>query len=170
MSFSPVPDYSFDRLTDVSAEFLREKGISLLMLDLDNTIAAYGVREADEATLDWVKRVKDSGVTLFIVSNTRKTARVSAYAGALGVDFINDARKPSKRAIEKTMRALGRKPRECALCGDQAYTDVLGGNRAGITSIATRPIRLSNAFLAVRYAMELPFRAMCRNKMGIKLR
>lgn len=165
MRFSPVPDYAFSRLTEITPAFLLERGITLLMLDLDNTIAAYGVFEATEELLRWRRDMAAAGVTLYIVSNTHKTARVAHFAELLDVEFINGAGKPSIKAIRRTMERLGKTPAQSAICGDQAYTDVLGGNRAGITAIAVEPIRLSNAFLAVRYAMELPFRAMCRNKM-----
>ena len=42
------------------------------------------------------------------------------------------------------------------------FTDILGANRAGVLAIAVRPIACDNPFRAVRYAIELPFRAMAR--------
>ena len=44
MSFSLTPKYSFQELTDISPAFLERLGIRFLMLDLDNTLAAYGER------------------------------------------------------------------------------------------------------------------------------
>ena len=45
--------------------------------------------------------------------------------------------------------------------GDQVFTDVLGGNRAGISTILVEPIRLAgNPGRYLRYAVEIPFRLL----------
>ena len=66
MSFSLIPRYSFRKLTDITPEFLLGKGISLLLMDMDNTIAPYGMSEPDEFTRDWVHTMKTAGIELFI--------------------------------------------------------------------------------------------------------
>ena len=49
-------------------------------------------------------------------------------------------------------------------------TDVLGGNRAGVTTILVKPIRLAgNPGRYVRYAAELPFRALSGRKKEARL-
>lgn len=158
MSLSPIASYKFKQLTGVSPEFLRKAGIRLLMLDLDNTIAPYGQDLPSVEVLDWSRRVREAGVTLFIVSNSRKTHRVSAYSEAMGIDYVYKARKPSPRAVRGVLAQFDVAPRSAALAGDQTYTDVLSANLAGVQSILVRPIKFSNAFLAVRYIFELPFR------------
>ena len=55
-------------------------------------------------------------------------------------------------------------PEETALAGDQIFTDILGGNRAGITSILVRPILFSNPFQVVRFGIEQPFIRLARRK------
>jgi len=52
-----------------------------------------------------------------------------------------------------------------ALAGDQVFTDTLAANLAGVVSISVRPRRFTNPLLKLRYFIELPFRAMCKNKM-----
>ena len=42
-------------------------------------------------------------------------------------------------AIRSGMRRLGAEPAESVLIGDQLYTDVWGGNLAGIDTILVRP-------------------------------
>jgi predicted HAD superfamily phosphohydrolase YqeG len=52
---------------------------------------------------------------------------------------------------------------QTAIIGDQIFTDVLGGNRAGVSTILVKPIRLAgNPGRYVRYAVELPFRLLSR--------
>ena len=59
------------------------------------------------------------------------------------------------------MEQMGVTPRETAIVGDQVFTDVLGGNRAGVTTILVKPIRLAgNPGRYLRYAIEVPFRLL----------
>jgi len=168
MSFSPVPDFSFRDVTGIKPDFLSQLGIRFLMLDMDNTIAAYGTRSPTEEVLQWVAEIKKSGVKLYLVSNSIRKGRAEEFAGILDIGFIKGARKPSPKGVRKAMSETGFDAHESSLVGDQAYTDVLAANRAGVVSIAVRPIRFSNPALALRYALELPFRALCKNKRNGK--
>ena len=164
MSFSPVPEYSFKRLEDVTAEFLTGKGIKLLMLDLDNTIAPYGVTEPPESIALWAKGVKRAGIELYIVSNSKRPGRTEGFAKALNIGYIKAAGKPRPDACIKVVSIKKLPPESCALAGDQIYTDVLAANSAGVHSIVVKPIKFTNPFLRLRYWAEAPFRLACRNK------
>ena len=49
--------------------------------------------------------------------------------------------------------------------GDQIFTDILGGNNAGVTTLLVEPIRLAgNPGRYVRYAVEWPFRALAKQR------
>lgn len=53
------------------------------------------------------------------------------------------------------------------MVGDQIFTDTLGGNRAGITTVLVKPLAWGkNPGRRLRYAIETPFRlaAMARHK------
>ena len=52
-----------------------------------------------------------------------------------------------------------------ALAGDQIFTDTLGANLAGVSSILVEPIKFTNVFLRLRYYGEMPFRKMYKNKL-----
>ena len=164
MSFSPVPDYKFKALVDISVEFLKKHGVSLLMLDLDNTIAPYGETLPSAEVLAWAKELQGAGVALHIVSNSKKTGRVSSFADALGIPYIYRAKKPSPRAVRELLEKRRIPPLSAALVGDQIYTDVLAANGADVMSIVVCPIRFTNVFLALRFALELPFRAIRRKR------
>lgn len=162
MSFSLIPLFSFRRVTDISPEFLFGNGIKFLMLDLDNTVAAYSEDTPSDDIIQWVGIIKDSGVKLLIVSNSRRKDRVESFANALKIDFTKEARKPSPNGVLAAMESEGFSTHESALAGDQVYTDALAANRAGVLSIAVRPRSLRNPLLALRYALESPFRAAAR--------
>ena len=157
MSFSPVPDHKFKRLEDISPKFLKERGISLLLMDLDNTVSPYKINTPTPEILDWAGKMKKAGITLFIVSNNRGD-RPEIFSRALDVQFINRAGKPGCSGVMRAISAAGIEKRETALVGDQVYTDILAANRAGITGILVEPIKFTNPFLAIRYFFELPFR------------
>lgn len=162
MSFFPVPRFSFRDITDISPDFLSNLGISFLMLDLDNTIAAYDERAPAHDVVRWAAEMKTCGVKLLIVSNSRRKERVETFAEALNIGYINAARKPSPKCVLRAMKEAGYSENESALLGDQVYTDTLAANLAKIVSIAVRPRSLKNPFLALRYALESPFRAVAR--------
>jgi len=162
--FSPVPRYAFRGLTDVSPELLGRLGVRFLMLDLDNTVAAYSEGSPSDGVARWVARAKGCGISLLIVSNSRRKERVETFGKALGVGFVTGARKPSPKGVLMAMGSAGFPASESALIGDQAFTDALAANRAGVLSVLVRPRRFTNPLLAIRYALEAPFRAMCRNK------
>ena len=54
---------------------------------------------------------------------------------------------------------------ETAIVGDQIFTDILGGNRAGVTTLLVEPIRLAgNPGRYLRYAAEWPFRMLSKQR------
>lgn len=167
MSISPLPDVKFRRLVDIRPRDMEELGISLLLLDLDNTISPYKVEAPDEETVRWVDMMKEGGIDLYIVSNNKGT-RPEVFAEALGIPFIKRAGKPSPRGILEALERTGTDKRATALAGDQVYTDMLAANQAEVTGILVEPIKFTNPFLAIRYFFELPFRREKRKRRYTK--
>ena len=157
MSFSPFPDYKFKSILDISTDFLNEKEIKLLLLDLDNTVSPYKTQSPEKAITEWVEGMKKADIRLFIVSNNRGS-RPKIFAEALGINYIGNAKKPFTAGIMRAIEISGFEKKHTALAGDQVYTDVLAANGAGIRSILVEPIKFTNFLLAVRYALERPFR------------
>ena len=164
MGFSLVPQYAFRRYTDVAPGFLNRLGVRFLMLDLDNTIAKYSEHSPSEVAIEWITCMKSKDIELFFISNSKRETRVDSFSEALGVDFVKNAGKPSPDGLMSAMAAKGYHSGESALLGDQVFTDMLAGNRAGVTSIIVRPLSLKNPLLFLRFAAEAPFRAICPNK------
>jgi len=163
MSFSPIPKFSFPDLTDVTPDFLCRLGVKFLMLDLDNTIAAYNEDTPSPAVEKWANDVKQRGIELYIVSNSLRKKRVGAFEQQLGIGVIMNAQKPSPTGVYQAMEAAGYSAGSSAFIGDQIFTDTLAANRAGVVSIIVKPKQFTNPFLALRFACETPFRAMCKN-------
>lgn len=150
-----------DNIYQLTGEALQRRGIRLLLADLDNTLVPYGVPLPDEKLRKWRDDLASHGVKLFVLSNNRHPQRPSTFAKGLEVPYIGHAGKPKTPSFYKAMEQVGVTPRETAIVGDQVFTDVLGGNRAGVTTILVKPIRLAgNPGRYLRYAIEVPFRLL----------
>lgn len=165
MPFSLVPDRVYKSIFEIEPDWLRGRGITLLLADLDNTLAKYGQNEPDGEVLRWKDGLEGAGVTLFLLSNSRKPARVKRYAGALGIPCQGHSGKPSREGYLRAMERMGRTAEESAMVGDQIFTDILGAKRAGVLALMVEPIELKgNPGRYLRYAVETPFRALGRRR------
>ena len=160
-----LPKFIFPKLTDITVDFLRQQGIGLLLMDFDNTMLPYTTDEPSKELLRWIEGMRQWGVTLCIVSNSKKR-RVPDFSQTYGIPCVTHAGKPGTRGIREAMARFEGVP--AALVGDQIYTDVLGANRAGIPSIIVKSIDNHNVWLKLRHLFEVPVLAMAR-KRRVKL-
>jgi len=157
--FPLIAQYAVGTIYDIRPKELAEKGVRLLLSDLDNTLVPYGVPGPTSELRAWVKELEEHGVTFFILSNNRSARRVSIFAKALAVPFIGHAGKPRPGSFHRAMEEIGCAREETAVVGDQIFTDILGGSNAGITTILVKPIKLKgNPGRYLRYAAEWVFR------------
>jgi HAD superfamily phosphatase (TIGR01668 family) len=161
MGFLFVPDIKLRSIYEITPELLKEKGISLLLIDMDNTLMPYLTETPTDELLAWRDRMRNEGITLFVISNNR-SERLSRIAVNLDIPYVGKAAKPSRKEIWGAMKKYGKEAKETALAGDQAYIDVFAASRCKILSILVNPIKFTNFFLILRYIFELPFRAMRR--------
>lgn len=159
MGFSLIPDIRVDSIYGITPEILSSRGINLLLLDLDNTLAPYSKKPPSKELFLWKEKMETAGITLFIVSNTR-SVRAKSFARSFGIEFISGAKKPSPKGIIRAIKICGRTVGETALAGDQLFTDTLGANISGITSIIVKPMKFINPLIALRYFIEIPFRLL----------
>lgn len=158
-----VPDACFASICDVSAEFLKKKGIRYLLVDLDNTLVPYSPQELNDELVLWERHLRDAGITVMIVSNNR-TYRVGRFAKMLGVEYVRSAKKPHGQGISEAMRLMGAKPGETALAGDQVRTDIKGAKHHGLYAIFITPVKLGNPFLKIRHKMERHVLKFCKER------
>lgn len=126
-------------VTGLTPEFLRGMGVEALLLDVDNTIATYTSHTPAEGAVEWARKMVESGFRVIIVSNNYKK-RVGPFAHKFGLDFISFAMKPLPFGYLRARRRLGVKRRECAIVGDQIFTDVVGANLCRMQSVLLTPI------------------------------
>lgn len=168
MSFSLIPKQLCRSIYRLDLAKLRARGIRVLFADLDNTLARYSERTPSPELRRWVARLEEQGIVLFVLSNSRKATRADQFCTDLGIPYLKHAGKPKRGGFQRAMERNQATPRECAIVGDQIFTDILGGNRSGVHSILVHPLAIDNVFRALRYGVETPFRLLCRDKEGWK--
>ena len=127
-------------VTEVTVADLKDAGIDTVILDLDNTLVEWQRHEVPAAVRHWLKELKDAGMKLCLLSNTRFGRRLTKLSGELEIPYVRRAMKPSRKGFEAAMELLGSEPSRTVMIGDQMFTDVWGANRSGIYSIMVRPM------------------------------
>lgn len=148
------PALMVDRIQEIDAELLVKKGIRGLILDIDNTLVPNHVKDADEHAIQWIQRMKNKGFKACIVSNASKK-RVIRFNEKLQLYAIHRASKPGTKSFLKAARLMDLKPKEIAVVGDQVFTDIYGGNKAGMFSILVKPLHHREAlFIKAKRILE----------------
>lgn len=154
----PIPDIILKDIYRLTPEKLTEMGITFLLMDLDNTLARYSAVDPSVQLRNWIDRLKKAGIEPFIFSNSRSD-RPRGFAEALSIGYVNHAKKPKTELLLDILRKKGLDAEHTAIVGDQVYTDILCGVRAGVRTIAVIPINMvANPLHLLRYGAELPFR------------
>jgi hypothetical protein len=162
MQFPLAPNYRFPSIMHIDLARLRAQGVKLLLADLDNTLVPYGVAAPTQEIREWKAALEREGLTLFLLSNSRKPGRAQRFAEDLGIPYEGHAGKPKSGGFRRAMERMGATPQETAIVGDQIFTDVWGGNNAGVLTLLVKPIQFGNIFRALRYLGETPFRLMAK--------
>ena len=156
MSVSFLPRVIVPAVTDLTPAFFHSRNIRLLMMDFDNTIVPYTTDIATDAVDGWLKMMAASDIQLCVVSNSKRD-RVKRFCAFYGIDCITHAKKPFSKGIRQCMAKYNIPAGQCALVGDQIYTDTLGANGCGVTSILVNAIDNHNFWLKARHVLEKPF-------------
>ena len=165
MSFSPIPRYVTGSVYDLAPEGLAAHGIRLVLADLDNTLTPYEEALPSPALVAWKEALEGAGITLFVVSNSRKSRRCPDFCAELGIGCVRHAGKPGTKGFAQALEQTGCRAEEAIMVGDQIFTDTLGANRAGIATVLVKPMAWGkNPGRVLRYAVETPFRLLGRGR------
>jgi len=127
-------------VTEVDVAELKRAGVEAVLLDLDNTLVGWQRSDVPEAVRTWLSELRDAGMKLCLVSNTRYGRRLRALSEELGIPYVRRAWKPRRRGFQEAIALLQADPARTVMIGDQVFTDVLGANRLGIYSILVAPM------------------------------
>lgn len=133
------PAYYANHILEITPEFIRACGCSAVLADIDNTLSHVDAPDATPEGIRWMQSLKDAGIAFGFISNN-DPPRVEPFAEKYGAAFFCHAQKPMPNGYYKLAERLGKPISECMLVGDQLFTDVLGGNNAGMCTIIVTPL------------------------------
>ncbi len=160
-----MPDGHYPSILDIDFEALYSKGIRLLLIDLDNTLAAYDETMPSDRIQSLIETVRKIGFDIVIVSNNSER-RVRPYAEALGLKSVHRAKKPLKGGLKKAM-AVAKKHvgiRKTCLIGDQLLTDVYGAKRLALSVMLVKPLKKHSEKWYTRFNRRIERRILKRLK------
>lgn len=152
-------DAYFENITLISPEFLKERGIGGVILDIDNTLIGHNVPIPDNKVMAHLRHLEDAGLKLCVVSNNRYE-RVKNFSEKIGIRyFVYDALKPRAKGYRLASEEMKLPLPQIAAIGDQVFTDVWGAKRAGCFAILTEPLHKGGEgfFIALKRVFEKPF-------------
>jgi len=160
------PDHFVDSFYDIDIDWLRERRLRGLLVDVDNTIMPRNETMPGARLREWICALCRADVPLLAISNNW-SSRVKTIARELDLEVIAPAGKPFGPAFAKGLDLLGLPAAETAIVGDQVFTDILGGNRAGLASVLVPPLGIDLVHTKVLRILE---RALLRRLAGRVLR
>jgi len=117
----------------------KTKKIKGIIIDLDNTLVAWGSNEIDSRIIDWIKDAKKLNMKLCILSNSR-SKRANNFSQIFDIHYFSGSIKPFNGSFIKALDFLGTENNDTIVIGDQIFTDIWGGNRLKLFTILVAPI------------------------------
>ena len=162
-----LPDYISNSIFDVNLAKLYEKGVRGIAVDIDNTLVPMKTPEPGPEAARWIENVRAAGFKVCILSNARKH-RTKLFMDKLGVHGIGLAGKPGRRGYRQAAEHMELPHEKCAIMGDQLFTEIKGGAKAGFVTVLTKFLD-SNEILFVRFKRHFEKRILDRHAGDIEI-
>ena len=133
-----VPDLVVNSVSEIPLDRMEQAGIRGFLFDLDNTLLAHYGRVVEPDVVEWLAAAEARGFRLAMVTNASRR-RALPVADELNMPCIYRARKPLRRGVRAGVEMLDLPGGQVAMVGDQLFTDVWAGRRAGTYTIWVRP-------------------------------
>ena len=134
-----TPDLRLNRVEDITPEFLKSRGFTALIIDIDNTLVSRKTGEIDGSVFEWVRSIRQAGISCCLLSNNWHDV-VYDYATKLEVPIVAKAMKPLPIAYIKALVTIGAHRATTVVVGDQVFTDILGARLCVIPCIQVDPL------------------------------
>ncbi|MFC1511322.1 YqeG family HAD IIIA-type phosphatase [Candidatus Margulisiibacteriota bacterium] len=129
------PNLIVNDIHEIDFAALKNKGITALIMDIDDTLIPRGVNDISPQVFEWVTSRKEEGFKLCLTSNSRHPMRVKYIGDTLNLAAMHLGFKPLPFAFWRSLKTLGAEPKDAAMIGDQLFMDILGANFVKIYSI-----------------------------------
>lgn len=152
-----LPDYMFEKFSDITPEFLHSIGVKTVLVDIDNTLAPYEAPDPNQRVIKWFEDLRNAGIGAALMSNN-DAARVRRFNQSLHLPAYFDCKKPSTKSYVDVLNRLKCDIADTCVIGDQIFTDVLVGKRLGLRAILVPPINDKKTFFfRFKRFLEKPF-------------
>lgn len=160
-----TPDLIVRHVSEAGVDVLHSRGIRAVVTDLDNTLVGWHSEAVEREVETWLAALRSAGFGVCIASNTRNLPRLSRVAAQLGVLHVpGNAQKPRTSGLRRALALLNTKPNETAMVGDQLFTDIVAGNRLGLTTVLVNPLS-SREFIGTRLVSRTAERFVLRGSL-----
>lgn len=156
------PNAAFNSIYNISADYLKNKGICNIIVDIDNTLSRWASEEPDTRVCDWINNLRKRGFKICILSNS-SNKRVKRYCANLDVFYAKNVYKPMKSSFIMAMKLMNSTEHDTCVIGDQIFTDIIGGNKCGLFTILVSPVD-KNEFIFTRLMRIIEKRALRKYK------
>lgn len=133
------PDLYVRSVYELPVEALKARGIRGLVFDIDNTVAPFDVAEPEEELVALFAFLREQGFRLCILSNNNQK-RVQMFNRNLKTLAVYKAGKPGIKKLKQALGKLNLLAENTAIVGDQVFTDMWCGHKAGLYCIMTAPV------------------------------
>ena len=164
-----IPDIYAKSIYDINYDNLVNRGIKCVLFDLDNTLLPPKTKEVPKKLIDFIKQIKKTDIRFIVYSNSLKK-RVSDIANKLNLEYFYNVHKPYNGKIDKVFKKYEYNQSEVAIIGDQLVTDILFGNRVGITAILVNPLSIHDKFFTKfnRFRERKIYKKLYQNNLLVK--
>ena len=148
------PDYNLKNIYEINLAELKEKGIKLIMFDLDSTLMVSKSGKYLLETQQWLDLVKKD-FEIVVVSNNNSGKYLEEVRKISDFDVLGSCAKPDIKIISNYITQRGFLPSECVMVGDRPLTDILCGKRLGCLTILVGSINAHNEGAPTRFVRWL---------------
>lgn len=132
------PKEWFDSAYSLDYRKYYEMGYRGVIYDIDNTLVPHGA-DADERAVMLFEELRSIGFDVCLLSNNKKN-RVERFNKSVNANYIFKAQKPYSKNYYQAAAMMKISVKSVLCIGDQLFTDIYGGNLAGIHTILVNPI------------------------------
>ena len=145
------PNFNLESIYDIDIMELKSIGIKALFFDLDSTLMKSKSGKFSFQTAQFLNDLKTNFI-LAIISNNSNMVYIKKAQSQTDIPIYSKAKKPNTRILLKACRELGLTPEEVAMVGDRPLSDILGGQKANMTTILVDSISKNEENFIVRFA------------------
>lgn len=147
------PDHSFEKLTDITPDDIKEMGAEAIALDLDRTATYFASYYVHTEAKEWVRTMQDAGIPVMVVSNTVKS-RAKLLSLQMGnIPCYAPAFKPGTKGIGAAAELMNIPVDKIAMIGDKLESDILAANKIGAVAVKVDPLLRENVAEKVKQTL-----------------